>query len=223
VKIAVCLHVPRGGAGEALALDDAHALALALALGAGHTVTAVLAGAAPDEGPLRRALAAGATRALRVVGEDFGAADFHTLGQALATAVKRVGADLVLAGARSDDGLGAVAAALGRQLGALHVACIERLAVAAEGGVEVSVRGAGRRRRLRLPLPAVLSVVATGREAPTLPEAPTPSPAIEVLSLVDPEATVVRRRTELLGQPELPQRRTEEVASADALVAALVR
>jgi electron transfer flavoprotein beta subunit len=198
-------------------------LALALGLGVGHDVTAVLAGTSPEEAPLRSALAAGATRALRVVGEDFGAADFHTLGQALATAVKRVGADLILTGARSDDGLGAVAAALARQLGALHVACIERLSVAAEGGVEVSVRGGGRRRRLRLPLPAVLSVVATGREAPVLPEATAPGPAIEVLSLVDPEATVVRRRTELLGQPELPQRATEEVASADALVAALVR
>jgi electron transfer flavoprotein alpha/beta subunit len=231
VKVVVCLHAPRAAAGEpaALGLDDAHALALALALGGGHTVTALLAGTAPDEGPLHRALAAGAARAVRVVGEDFGAADFHTLGQALATAVKRIGADLVLAGARSDDdGLGAVPAALARQLGALHVACIESLAVA-EGGVELSVRGGGQRRRLRVPLPAVLSVVAGGRAAPALPAAANASsadaaaPAVEVLSLIDPEATVVRRRTELLGQPELPQRTLEEVASAEALVAALER
>jgi electron transfer flavoprotein alpha/beta subunit len=222
VKIVVCLHAQRGGA-DALAVDDAHALLLAL--GAAHPVTAVLAGPAADEGPLRRALAAGATRALRVVGEDFGGADFHTLGQALGTAVKRLGADLVLTGARSDDdGLGAVPASIARHLGpgALHVACIETLATA-DGGVEVSVRGGGRLRRLRLPLPAVLSVVASGPGAPVLPEATAPTPAIEVLSLVDPEATVVRRRTELLGQPELPQRPTTEVTSADAFVAALER
>ena len=78
-----------------------------------------------------------------------------------------------------------------------------------------------------LPLPAVLSVVASGLEAPALPmieNSPEGErPAIEILSLVDPEATVVRRRTELLGQPELPQRTTEEAASAEALVDSLAR
>jgi hypothetical protein len=85
------------------------------------------------------------------------------------------------------------------------------------------VRGGGRRRRLRVPLPAVLSVVARGPEAPDLPTVEGTRPAIEILSLVDPEATVVRRRTELLGQPELPQRTTEEAASAEALVDSLAR
>jgi electron transfer flavoprotein alpha/beta subunit len=226
VKIVVCLHAPPGTAAApgALGLDDAHALAMALGLGPAHTVTALLAGSAADAAPLHRALAAGVARAVRVIGEDFGAADFHTLGQALGTAVKRLGADLVLTGARSDDdGLGAVPAALARQLAALHVACIESLAPAAEGGVEISVRGGGRLRRLRLPLPVVLSVVAPGHGAPRLSEAAASPPAIEILSLVDPEATVVRRRTELLGQPELPQRVLEEVTSANALVAALTR
>jgi electron transfer flavoprotein alpha/beta subunit len=182
----------------------------------------MLAGSKADEGPLRRALSAGAARAVRVVGEDFGAKDFHTLGQALGTAIKRIGADLVLMGARSeDDGLGAVPAAVARHAGALHVACIESLA-AADHGVEISVRGGGRRRRLRLPLPAVLSVVASGPAMPALPERAGEPPAVEVLSLVDPEATVVRRRTELLGQPELPRRAIEEVTSADALVEALL-
>ena len=225
MRIVVCLHAPRpaGDGAGALGLDDARALELALGLGAGHSVTALLAGATPDEGPLRCALAAGAERAVLVLGEEFGATDFHTLGLALATAIKRLGADLVLAGARSDDdGLGAVPAAVARQLGMLHVACIEGLAAGAEGA-EVSVRGGGKRRRLRVPQPAVLSVVASSRAAPTLAEDATAAKAIEVISLVDPEATVVRRRTELLGQPELPQRKTEEVASADALVAALAR
>jgi electron transfer flavoprotein beta subunit len=237
VKIVVCLHAPRGaGPGPAqaddtgLGLDDAYALAMALALPGDHTVIALLAGLAADEAPLRTALAAGASRAVRVVGEDFGGADFHTLGQALGTAIKRTGADLVLAGARSDDdGLGAVPAALARQMGAgaLHVACIEGLAPAqgpGVGGVEITVRGGGKRRRLRVPLPAVLSVVASGAAPPTLPQrAGEAAPSVEVVSLVDPEATVVRRRTELLGQPELPQRAPVEVASADALVAALLR
>jgi len=235
MNIVVCLHAPpartggaaaEGDASGALGLDDAHALALALAFGAPHPVTAMLAGPARDEGPLRRALAAGASRAARLTGEDFGTADFHTLGQALANGLKRIGADLVLTGVRSeDDGLGAVPAAIARHWrgGAVHVACIESLVAAGDGAVEISVRGGGRRRRLRVPLPAVLSVVASRPHPPALPHGAGPFPAIEVLSLVDPEATVVRRRTELLGQPELPTRAREEVASAEALVAALTR
>ena len=42
-------------------------------------------------------------------------------------------------------------------------------------------------------------------------------------SLMDPEATVVRRRTELLGLPELASRGTREVTSAAELVDALMK
>jgi electron transfer flavoprotein beta subunit len=232
MKIVVCLHSPRpvaAGETSALGTDDAYALALALALGESHTVTAMLAGPAADEGPLRRALATGASRAVRLTGEDYGSADFHTLGQALAAGIKRVGADLVLAGARSDDdGLGAVPASIARYVpGAVHVAFVESLAAAGDDAVEISVRGGGHRRRLRLPLPAVLSIVASGPEEPVLPVVPpavaAKLPDIEVLSLIDPEATVVRRRTELLGQPEPPTRVREEVTSAETLVAGLRR
>lgn len=234
MRIVVCLHAPRGGRAEGevtpptapLGADDAHALSLALGLGAAHTVTALLAGPPADEWPLRRALAAGAARAVRLVGEDVAASDFHTLGQSLGTAVKRVGADLVLTGARADDdGLGAVPASIARHAGGLHVAYVEAIAPAGDDAVEITVRGGGRRRRLRVPLPAVLSVVASSPTPPALATAPAGGklPAIEILSLVDPEATVVRRRTELLGQPEIPARATEEAASAAALVAALIR
>jgi hypothetical protein len=44
-----------------------------------------------------------------------------------------------------------------------------------------------------------------------------------VLSLSDPEATVVRRRTEFLGRPETASRGTEEVSSPDAFITALTR
>lgn len=234
MKIVVCLHAPRGGRpdGEApspsapLGVDDAYALSLAFGLGAAHTVTALLAGPPADEWPLRRALAAGAARAVRLIGEDFAAADFHTLGQSLGTAVKRVGADLVLTGARADDdGLGAVPASIARHAGGLHVAYVESLAPAGDDAVEVTVRGGGKRRRLRVPLPAVLSIVASGPTPPALPSAPAGAkPAtVEILSLVDPEATVVRRRTELLGQPELPTRPSEDAASAAALVEKLLK
>jgi len=229
MRVVVCLHAPRPVDGD-LGRDDARALAHALALGREHTVTALLAGAAGETGPLRRALTAGVSRAVRLAGDDFALADFHTLGQALATAIRRLGADLVLTGARSDDdGLGAVPASTARHLGFPHVACIEELAARGgqsggrETGVEVTVRGGGQRRRLLVSLPAVLSVAAGPSQSFVAPEDTANPSEVEILSLIDPEATVVRRRTELLGQPELASRGTEEVASATAFVEALTK
>jgi electron transfer flavoprotein alpha/beta subunit len=224
VRIVVCLHAPRQG-DSALGRDDAHALAHALTLGPGHTVTAVLAGDASQVGPLLRALSAGATRAVRFTGEDYSGADFHTLGQALATGIRRVGADLVLMGARSEnDGLGGVPASAARQLGMVHVASIETLAAGADRTVthvEVGVRGGGRWRRLRVSLPAVLSVSA-GPPGPFAPPDTTGNPAdVESLSLVDPDTTLVRRRLELLGRLEPAARGTALVSSAGELVEAL--
>ena len=128
----------------------------------------MLAGTSHESGPLQRALVAGATRAVRIGGEDYGSVDFHTLGQALAAGIKRIGADLVLTGARSDDeGLGAVPASTARNLGFPFIAGIEELAAAGPRAVEVVVRGGGRKRRLRVELPAVLAIVA-GPGGPTL-------------------------------------------------------
>jgi len=55
-------------------------------------VIALLAGTSHESGPLQRALVAGATRAVRLGGEDYASVDFHTLGQALAAGIKRIGA-----------------------------------------------------------------------------------------------------------------------------------
>ena len=179
----------------------------------------MLAGTSHESGPLQRALVAGATRAVRIGGEDYASVDFHTLGQALAAGIKRIGADLVLAGARSDDeGLGAVPASTARNLGFPFIAGIEELAAAGPRAVEVVVRGGGRKRRLRVELPAVLAIVA-GPGGPTLPGDRTANPReVELLTLADPESTVVRRRTELLGKPEPASRGAEEVKSAAALI-----
>jgi electron transfer flavoprotein alpha/beta subunit len=227
VNIVVCLHAPPPDAdGPGFGRDDAHALAQALALAqAGqHTVTAVLAGTSHESGPLQRALVAGATRAVRIGGEDYASVDFHTLGQALAAGIKRIGADMVLTGARSDDeGLGAVPASTARNLGFPFIAGIEALAAAGPRAVEVVVRGGGRKRRLRVELPAVLAIVAgPGRPGPPADRTANPR-EVELLTLADPESTVVRRRTELLGKPEPASRGAEEVTSAADFIAALTR
>jgi electron transfer flavoprotein alpha/beta subunit len=227
VNIIVCLHAPPPDPdGPGLGRDDAHALAQALSLAeaAQDRVTVVLAGTSHESGPLQRALVAGAARAIRLGGEDYASVDFHTLGQALASGIKHIGADLVLTGARSDDeGLGAVPAATARQLGFPFISGVEELAAAGPRAVEIVVRGGGRKRRLRVELPAVLAIVAGPRGLPP-PSDRTGNPSeVELLTLADPEATVVRRRTELLGKPEPTSRGTEEVPSAAALIEILTR
>jgi electron transfer flavoprotein alpha/beta subunit len=226
MNIIVCLHAPPGDTEGGIGRDDGSALAQGLALAAASEgqVIAILAGTSRETGPLQRALVAGASRAVRIGGEDYASIDFHTVGQALASGIKHVGADLVLAGARSDDeGLGAVPASTARHLGFAYIAGVEELAAAVPRTVEVVVRGGGRKRRLRVDLPAVLSIVpATSSPPPPSDRTGNPS-EVELMTLNDPETTVVRRRTELLGKPEPASRGAEEVTSAAALVATLAR
>jgi electron transfer flavoprotein beta subunit len=154
VNVVVCLRAPPPGPGpDALASADALALGQALALDAGdqRTTTALLGGTSMEAGSLRLALAAGIDRAVRVAADDMAGSDFHTIGQLLAIALRRIGADLVLTGVRSDDeGLGAAPAAIARHLGANYVAGVEQLALVAPGTVDVVARGGGRKRRLRV-------------------------------------------------------------------------
>lgn len=226
MNIVVCLRAPPPNPdGDVLGRADALALAHATLLaGAEHKVTALLGGTSLEAGPLRLALAAGVDHAVRVAADDLGGSDFHTIGQVLAIALRRIGADLVLTGVRSDDeGLGAAPAAIARHLGVGYLSGVEQITIVDGPAVEVVARGGGRKRRLRLKLPAVLTVAAI----PPTPFAARPRdgavPAIEVIPLSDPEATVVRRRTELLGRMELASRGVETVTSAAALVAALDR
>ena len=101
---------------------------------------------------------------------------------------------------------------------------LEEITVTGAGVVDVVVRGGGQKRRLRVKGPVVLSVVA-GPPGGMVPPDRTGNPAdVDLLSLLaDPEATVVRRRTELLGREEPASRGTEEVTSARALIEALSR
>jgi electron transfer flavoprotein alpha/beta subunit len=226
VNIVVCFRAPPPDPeGDSLGRSDGHALAQALTLAASqHQVTAILGGTSMEAGPLRLALAAGADRAVRVAADDLTGADFHTIGQVLSIALRRIGLDLVLTGVRSDDeGLGAAPAALARHLGVPYLTGVEEISLVNSQTVEVVLRGGGRKRRLQAKLPAVLAVAAPPRAPAPRPARTGEPPAIEVIALGDPESTVVRRRTELLGRPEPASRGVETVTSAAALVAALNR
>jgi electron transfer flavoprotein alpha/beta subunit len=238
LRIVVCLHAaPPGGA--PLTGNDLEALRMARGLGAGHEVVALLAGTKEETAPLEAALAAGVDRAARVSGESFAAADFHTLGQVLGSAASSLGANLILSGARSDtEGLGALTASVARHMSLPHLANIESLelldqpplALAAPLALAVTVRGSGRKRRIGVRLPFVMSVTRSGPTpvvgSPPPPAAPAPpgkeARTIETLAVFDPEVTVIRRRTEMLGSSAKAEREVQTVASAAELVAALM-
>jgi len=226
MNIVVCLRSAASAPERQRCNDPALALALSLAP-AGHHTVALLPDSAGQIDPLRRALAAGATRAVRLIDDQMSTTDFHGLGQLLASAVRALDGDITLLGFPFDDeGVGAMSAAVAKNLGAVHVARVEAMrAGATAGAVEITVRGGGRKRRLGVRGPAVLSVVAPPDADVVLPAAPAPpadlDAAIETLSLSDPEVTVVRRRSEHLGRPEIASRHPSPVNSAAELVARL--
>ncbi len=196
----------------------------------------MLAGNKEETAPLQAALAAGVNRAARVSGESFAAADFHTLGQVLGSAARTMGADLILGGAHSDtDGLGALTASIARHTGLPHLANIESLAPLDAGAappavLAVTVRGEGRKRRLGIGLPFVMSVargpgwkVAAAPATEPAPPPADPARSVETLALFDPEVTVIRRRTEILGSSATAERPTRQVETAEELIAGLMQ
>jgi electron transfer flavoprotein alpha/beta subunit len=232
VKIVVCLHAAPPG-GQPLTDNDREAIRLARGLGEAHQVIALLAGTREETAPLQAALAAGVDRAARISGESFAAADFHTLGQVLGSAARTLGGELILGGAHSDtEGLGALTASIARHTNLPHLANIETLALGdtpARGSdhapaLVVTVRGEGRKRRLGVGLPFVMSVArAVAAPVEAAARALVPDRSIETLALFDPEVTVIRRRTEILGSSAEAHRSFEVVGSAAALIAGLTR
>ena len=225
MKVIVCLHAAPPG-GSPLTANDREALRLARNLGGENEVIALMAGTKEETAALEAAWACGVDRAARVSGESFAAADFHTLGQVLGSAARTLGGDLILGGARSDtEGLGALTASIARHMSLPHLANIESLERHDHPplSVAVTVRGGGRKRRLGVRLPFVMSVVrGSAGPAPALP-ARDGAPSLETLAVFDPEVTVIRRRTEMLGSSAKAEREVRTVTSAAELLAALRR
>jgi electron transfer flavoprotein beta subunit len=153
---------PDGGrAAAVLGQCEEAALRAGVALrAAGATLTAVTAGASPDEDDaLRLALRAGADRAVRVTDASLDGIDYHGVARVLAAATRHLGFDLVVLGDRSaDEAQGAVGPAVAEALGVAHVTAAIDLAIDG-GAAAVTRRESGGLRRLRLALPLVVTVV----------------------------------------------------------------
>lgn len=156
---------PDGAPAEALAgFCDRAAFAAGLALrdaSRGGRVVAVAVGPAEREDVvLGAARAAGANRAVRVWDPCLESVDYLGLARVLAAATRHVGYDLVVAGDRSEDEWqGAVGPATAEALGVPHLT--GALDAKLEGdAVIASRRDGGLVRRVKVPLPALLTVVA---------------------------------------------------------------
>jgi electron transfer flavoprotein beta subunit len=194
---------------EALRLRDAH----------GGEVVVVSAGEDEAGEALRRCLAMGADRAVRVWSDALAGADPVVLARALACAVRAESPDLVLCGVQSADAVqGATGGALAGALGLPVVAVV--VAVELDGRTAVVRREleGGLLDVVEVDLPAVLTI-QTGINEPryvtmrSVQEARGAEIALVEPDEVGPAAAVVRA----LSVPE--RRRAETIAGGAAAVA----
>jgi electron transfer flavoprotein beta subunit len=195
--------------------SDRAALEVALRLaGPESFVTVVSAGPESVEVGLREAMAAGATRAVRVDAP----AGLASAAVAHALAPVAAGSTWVLCGdASADRGTGSVPAFLAAELGAAQALGLVRVDETAAGGALSVTRrlDGGRREVLSVPSPAVLSVegsVARLRRASLPAEVAARTATIEVVA--GPQGPVEHAE---IVRPYRPRARVLPVPSGDAL------
>jgi electron transfer flavoprotein beta subunit len=156
-------------AGDAV-MDEISDRALEVALAhkdSDRSTEIVLLSMGPEQvtGALRKALSMGADSAVHVKDDSLVGADVSTTARALAAALRRIGADLVLTGNESTDGRGGVLPAMiAEHLGHPHLTFLTSLEI--DGGTVRGERGADSGvLRLTASLPAVVSVTERFPEA----------------------------------------------------------
>lgn len=152
--------IDRAGAAATTNPADLHALEAALSLA--DEVWAVSMGPATAEATLREAVALGATRAVLLCDRMLAGSDTWATANALAAAIEHLGADLVLCGISAIDGeTGQVGPEVATRLGWPQATGCESLEVDGDAVVARRIVEGGYE-RLRVPLPAVVTVAETG-------------------------------------------------------------
>jgi hypothetical protein len=237
VTFGVCLHgaaVTRGTLG--LHQSDRRAIRLGLAAGAQMVVLEAVGqrGSAPTAASA--ALAAGASRAVRLVDPALATADAHAAGFALATALDTLEVDLVLFGDDADpEGLHDVPACIAHHMSAIYLDDVDELRMlpsspgdpSSPPALEVWGRSGGWLRRCHVPLNAVLGIAAPGFSEAQGPPALSPAvqTAVTVLSLsdLDNDPALVGNRHDRRGVVDPAARPLVTLRSGDAIAALLRR
>ncbi len=134
---------------EAVRLKEAH----------GGTVTLLTLGDCEAEDVLRRGLAMGGNRAVHICDDDLEAGEPAAVVEAMAKVLAGESFDLILAGVQSSDmGHGQSAVLLAQRLGLPHATMAVGLAIDGDQVEVVRELEANTSERVRLPLPAVITV-----------------------------------------------------------------
>jgi electron transfer flavoprotein beta subunit len=150
------------GASEAV-IDEIgeRALEVALAFADKNPSTEVIVlSVAPESAAssIRKGLAMGAASAIHVVDDALAGADYGLTAEVLAAAVRRAGADLVVAGNLSTDGVGGVVPAMiAEYLDLPHLTSLSSVEIS-DGGVGGTRASDAGSMRVSSPLPAVISI-----------------------------------------------------------------
>jgi electron transfer flavoprotein beta subunit len=161
----------------------------------GAEVVLLTMGPSSANGMLRKGLAIGADRAVHVIDDALTGSDMLHTSAVLAAAIRREGADLVIAGNESTDGRGgAMAAMIAEQLGLPHATSLNTVSIDADS---VSGERAGETgtRSIRAALPAVVSVTERN------PEARFPSFTGSMRAKKKPLDTVTLAELDVTGPP----------------------
>ncbi len=125
----------------------------------GGTVTAVTVGPEEADATLRRCLAKGADRAIRISDEALEGSDGYAIAKALHSLIKDMQFDLILTGAQaSDDGYGVVGVALAEMLGIPHAALVKKIELKDGSAVVHRELEGGLEEVLEVKLPALFTI-----------------------------------------------------------------
>jgi len=125
----------------------------------GGTVTAITIGSDDSDSTLRKCLARGADKAIRLTDPKFEGSDAYAIARILHSAIKTIHYDLILTGMQAgDDGNAAVGPILAQLLNIPHATMIKKLELA-QGTAKVNreLEG-GLEEQIEIRLPALLSV-----------------------------------------------------------------
>jgi electron transfer flavoprotein beta subunit len=125
----------------------------------GGTVTAITMGPDETDSTLRKCLARGADKAIRLTDPKFEGSDAYATARILHSVIKTLPHDLVFAGMQAgDDGNAAVGPILAEMLGVPHATMVKKLELA-QGTAKVNreLEG-GMEEQLEIKLPALLSI-----------------------------------------------------------------
>ena len=158
----------RGAVEARLSELDEYAVEQAVRLveaGADATITYLTMGPAGATDALRKALAMGGDDAVHVLDDGLRGSDALATSLVLATAVERIGFDLLVCGMASTDGeMSVVPAMLAERLGVPH-ATLARSLTLADGAVRIEREGPAETQEVVAELPAVVSVTDRTGEA----------------------------------------------------------